>query len=693
MARLFANNATSTLAVALTNAATSLSVQAGDGAKFPTPANGDYFNLTLVGRDANGVENAWEIVKVTQRSVDTLTITRAQEGTAAAAWGVGTPSQLRVSASEFNNFAQLDMANTFGKTNIFTGAGGCDVAVGTSGGPLFGFATGTASQVFNTANVPLALGTNVAQPLVFGTNGAERARVTPTGNLLINSTADDGANKLQVNGQIGSTVSVTTATESVVLQMRNGASVVGSIRSYNAGSYNQQMRFYTSAGAVPTEYMVMTLDAGGNVGIGHNAPKGTLHVGKAGEPILYVANHLSSGLANAKAGSLVFASSYSLTGTYYETGRIDVVTAAGSIDIGQMIFSTGRAGGGGAIEAMRLTANGNLLVNLTADDNSAKVNVNGPIKATSFLGLTNANVVAGLGFTPIDAATKGAANGVVPLGADSKIAAVYMPSYVDDVLEYANLAGFPATGASGIIYVADDTGKIYRWSGSAYIEISPSPGSTDAVTEGATNLYFTAARVLNTVLTGLSTAANAVVAATDSVLVAIGKLQAQVTARAMKGANSDITQLTGLTTALSIGQGGTGATTAATALAALGGAPLASPNFTTNAQIGGLDIGLKDAVQNVQNAAYSLVVGDRGKCIVMGAAGGVTIPANVFAAGAVITIYNNVGSAQTITQGAGLTLKFGQPAGSGNRTLADNGICTVMFLSATAATITGNGLT
>jgi hypothetical protein len=69
-----------------------------------------------------------------------------------------------------------------------------------------------------------------------------------------------------------------------------------------------------------------------------------------------------------------------------------------------------------------------------------------------------------------------------------------LPSYVDDVLEYAATANFPATGETGKIYVATGTGKIYRWSGSTYVEISPSPGSTDSVTEGATNLYFTNAR-------------------------------------------------------------------------------------------------------------------------------------------------------------------------------------------------------
>lgn len=94
----------------------------------------------------------------------------------------------------------------------------------------------------------------------------------------------------------------------------------------------------------------------------------------------------------------------------------------------------------------------------------------------------------------ISSTEKGAANGVAPLDADSKIPATYLPSYVDDVLEYANQAAFPGTGATGIIYVALDTNKVYRWSGSAYVEISPSPGSTDAVPEGAINLYFTDAR-------------------------------------------------------------------------------------------------------------------------------------------------------------------------------------------------------
>lgn len=96
-------------------------------------------------------------------------------------------------------------------------------------------------------------------------------------------------------------------------------------------------------------------------------------------------------------------------------------------------------------------------------------------------------------------AQKGANSGLCPLDSGGKVASAYLPSFVDDVLEYANLAALPGTGETGKIYVALDTGKIYRWSGSAYVEISASPGSTDSVTEGATNKYFTDERAQDAV--------------------------------------------------------------------------------------------------------------------------------------------------------------------------------------------------
>lgn len=94
----------------------------------------------------------------------------------------------------------------------------------------------------------------------------------------------------------------------------------------------------------------------------------------------------------------------------------------------------------------------------------------------------------------VETSTLGAANGVATLDSGGKVPASQLPSFVDDVLEYANQAGFPGTGETGKIYVAIDTNKTYRWSGSVYVEISASPGTSDSVTEGSTNLYFTNAR-------------------------------------------------------------------------------------------------------------------------------------------------------------------------------------------------------
>lgn len=85
-------------------------------------------------------------------------------------------------------------------------------------------------------------------------------------------------------------------------------------------------------------------------------------------------------------------------------------------------------------------------------------------------------------------------NGLVKLDGSGKVAAAQLPAFVDDAIEAANFAALPGAGETGKIYVTLDNNKTFRWSGSAYVEISASPGSTDAVPEGATNLYYTAAR-------------------------------------------------------------------------------------------------------------------------------------------------------------------------------------------------------
>jgi hypothetical protein len=80
----------------------------------------------------------------------------------------------------------------------------------------------------------------------------------------------------------------------------------------------------------------------------------------------------------------------------------------------------------------------------------------------------------------------GLANGICPLGSDARVASAYLPSYVDDIIEVANFAALPNPGETGKIYITLDTNLTYRWSGSAYVEVSsgPSPANTLPLANG-----------------------------------------------------------------------------------------------------------------------------------------------------------------------------------------------------------------
>jgi hypothetical protein len=101
---------------------------------------------------------------------------------------------------------------------------------------------------------------------------------------------------------------------------------------------------------------------------------------------------------------------------------------------------------------------------------------------------------------------------------------------------------------------------------------------------------------------------------------------------------------------------------------------------------------VRSVPQNAQTTGYTLVALDAGKHISI-TTGGVTVPASVFSIGDTVTIYNNSGSNQTITQGSSVTLRQVGTASTGNRTLAQYGLCTVLCVASNTFVITGGGLT
>lgn len=118
------------------------------------------------------------------------------------------------------------------------------------------------------------------------------------------------------------------------------------------------------------------------------------------------------------------------------------------------------------------------------------------------LGARSWVALSGLDLSPYELKSeKGQANGYAELDGSGLVPSAQLPSYVDDVIEVANYAALPGTGESSKIYILATpytsggiTSSQFRWSGSAYAAIVASPGTTDAVTEGSTNLYYTNAR-------------------------------------------------------------------------------------------------------------------------------------------------------------------------------------------------------
>lgn len=106
---LLTNNATSSLASSITNVATSMTVAAGQGAKFPNPGIREYFYVTL--SDIAGVNI--EIVKVTTRATDVFTIVRGQDGTTGIAFNASDTVELRPIAALFRE--KLDVISVWSR--------------------------------------------------------------------------------------------------------------------------------------------------------------------------------------------------------------------------------------------------------------------------------------------------------------------------------------------------------------------------------------------------------------------------------------------------------------------------------------------------------------------------------------------------------------------------------------------------
>jgi hypothetical protein len=93
---------------------------------------------------------------------------------------------------------------------------------------------------------------------------------------------------------------------------------------------------------------------------------------------------------------------------------------------------------------------------------------------------------------------------------------------------------------------------------------------------------------------------------------------------------------------------------------------------------------------SAKTASYILAVGDVGKFIEVGASGSIEIPDATFAAGDVVSIFNNTSGDITITCTITTAYIAGADADEASVDLATRGICTILFISGTVCVISGN---
>jgi hypothetical protein len=163
---LVSNNAATTTVGSTASGATTINV--ADGSKFPTPTGGDYALATLAGLDGNSNENSWEIVKITARAGNALTVVRAQESTTAATWAAGTRLELRLTAGSIQP-ALVAGNNT----------------------PIGGLKTAT----FNSQPV---IATTTGAVTIDWTAGQNQKQTEPTGAITYTFTAPPGPCHLQL---------------------------------------------------------------------------------------------------------------------------------------------------------------------------------------------------------------------------------------------------------------------------------------------------------------------------------------------------------------------------------------------------------------------------------------------------------------------------------------------------------------
>ncbi|MBV8060457.1 MAG: hypothetical protein JO253_02885 [Alphaproteobacteria bacterium] len=302
MIQIFGNNAGSKLAAPITNSQTTLTVTAGDGAKFPSPAAGQYFTLTAVDQGSGLII---EIMWCTAVSGDTLTVQRAKEGTIAHAYAFGDPVANLWTAGSAANLAQNPSDKLGSVSAVQTYAGnpnghvaGNAAVVGTSapslvwdttdqifwvcigtgttstaiwlastvsnGATYCGIATGTANAIVLTPAVPVTPGAGTALAFVVATTntGATTINVSGTGAIAVRKPSPTGPIPL-TGGELVAGNMVSVRNDGTYYQLT--ATELGTAALADASSNTGKVAAVVGAGSITPGHLAVFSDNQGSI--------------------------------------------------------------------------------------------------------------------------------------------------------------------------------------------------------------------------------------------------------------------------------------------------------------------------------------------------------------------------------------------------------------------------------------------
>jgi len=549
---------------------------------------------------------------------------------------LGTPASGVV--TNLTGTASININGTVGATTANTGAFTyLSTSSTTSTTPTLGF---------NAANTPLALGATVSgsylQLMLQNKSGTAAAS---TNYVLSNDLGTDST----YYGEFGMNSSVFSAsTPADFFSINNGIYFSGHDSDISIGSGNGYKTYFAWG---TTGQSAHVINASGAIGLSTNlgttpAGSGTSGFGTSGQVLTSQGSAAAPTWTTLTTGVTTF--SAGTTGLTPSTATSGAVTLAGTLAV---------ANGGTGITAFGTGVATALGQNVTGS--GGIVLATSPTLVTPALGTPASGVVTNL-------------TGTASININGTVGATT-----------ASTGAFTTISATGVITSTLATGTA-PFTVASTTQVANLNAATAGTATNATNTAITDDTTTATTCypTWVTTTTGNLPQKTASTKLSFVPSTGVLSATTFSGAG---TSLTGTASSLTAG---------AVSNALTIGTGLKLSSGTTYNGSAAVTLNAVGTVINSQTSAYVLVAGDAGKTVSI-TTGGVTVNNSVNSAGDIVSIYNNSGSSQTITQGTGVTLQWAGQSSSttGNRTLGLYGLCTIVFISASNAVITGSGLT